>query len=102
MNKRALEEPLREEFSPPKKTREEEKEEGGLQSQVGKRIHRNQKVFNAGVGAPFPDDVGGVGVFSQENLTSLMHEPKPQRFVVKRYWTEDEVIIAFNLFRMRN
>ena len=63
---------------------------------MGKRLHRNQKTFNAGVGAPYQDDGMGVAGFSQENLTSILNEPKPQRFVVKRYWTEDEVIFTFN------
>ena len=63
-----------------------------MNSKMGKRLHRTQKSFNAGLGSHFQDDGVGATAYSQENLTSILNEPKPQRFVVKRYWTEDEVI----------
>jgi hypothetical protein len=31
--------------------------------------------------------------FSQENISAILNEAKPFRNVIKRYWTEEEVIL---------
>ena len=35
--------------------------------------------------------------FSQENFTAILNDAKPFRNVIKRYWTEEEVILMVML-----